>query len=240
MNACLWQVSQRNTYRHGEEFTASYGGDFRRTYSAYGFDTPGSQLAPADRFSAEVLRSAKWPIRVPGWWNPDMQPKHRLALTRRDRCVSVGGGTDERRFIHGGLRIGLPDRRTMTNVCCHRMRVHSSSPGRHDSPRSEASPVDVDEEWNEEHGDEELWDEELWDCIDADSSDDPASATVSLSRMSSTGTQYPNPAGEEIVLRRARPAQNSDGTIARYIDTLVAFRLALRNASTCTMRGTYR
>ena len=52
---------------------------------------------PADAFPEGVwapLHSggemlAKWPVRCPGWYNVDMQPTNRAALTRRAGAIEV-------------------------------------------------------------------------------------------------------------------------------------------------------
>ena len=52
----------------GEELVAHYGGAYHRRYPA------------ASSFQPHDLLAARWPHRVPAWWNPSMQPVDRPAL----------------------------------------------------------------------------------------------------------------------------------------------------------------
>ena len=45
---------------------------------------------PADTFADADLARRSWPLRVPAWWNPSMQPLGRPAFRR------ISGGEDAR------------------------------------------------------------------------------------------------------------------------------------------------
>ena len=67
-------------YADGEELTACYGPEYHRAYATANFGPPPTARVPADSFDEAHVRHATWPTRVPGWWNPEMQPINRPAL----------------------------------------------------------------------------------------------------------------------------------------------------------------
>ena len=85
----IYFISQKQCFHPGEELTASYGSGYHRMYSAHGFaEPPPSARVPVDAFRPSDLAKLCWPVSVPGWWNPDMQPIERPALQRRSRAIA--------------------------------------------------------------------------------------------------------------------------------------------------------
>ena len=61
-----------------------YGNSYKRTYSTWGHaGVPYRYHVPHDNFPEGTWASwAKWPTRVPGWFNVDCQPTNRPAFER--------------------------------------------------------------------------------------------------------------------------------------------------------------
>lgn len=74
----VYFVSLKESYQAGEELIASYGREYARTYASHGFERPPPTVrVPPDTFRTEDLRMATWPMRVPAWWNLELQPLNR-------------------------------------------------------------------------------------------------------------------------------------------------------------------
>ena len=84
----IFFVTHKSRYEPGEELTASYGSGYHRAYSAFGFDATSPVPALVDSFTEADLARRSWPLCVPAWWNPDMQPVERPAFRGH-----AGGGT---------------------------------------------------------------------------------------------------------------------------------------------------
>jgi hypothetical protein len=84
----IFFMSLRSAYGPSEELTASYGREYHRKYSAYAFESPPpTARVPFDEYSDEVAAAASWPQRVPGWWNPDMQPRRYVERAHASRTL---------------------------------------------------------------------------------------------------------------------------------------------------------
>jgi len=89
-------LTKRDAYPLGEELSVVYGSSYNRTYTTWGH--PGRPLAykvPAETYADGTWKTAdgtrnedrtapwaKWPVRVPGWWNVEAQPLNRPAFKR--------------------------------------------------------------------------------------------------------------------------------------------------------------
>ena len=80
----IFFATTRDRYAHAQEVTACYGTSYKRAYASKrgGATAMVDVQVPPDTYSAEDLANAEWPLRVPGWFNPDMQPLLRPALRR--------------------------------------------------------------------------------------------------------------------------------------------------------------
>ena len=96
-------MSLKTSYAIGDELLASYGPHYLRTYSSRGFVMPPpTARVPPDAFLEAHRRSALWPVRVPAWWNLDMQPQNRPALRRLEATNACGRLADELADDHSG------------------------------------------------------------------------------------------------------------------------------------------
>jgi len=131
----IFFVSLRNRYAAHEELTASYGKVYHRSYSAFGFEeAPLTARVPEDDFAADVLAMASWPERVPGWWNPTMQPLRRRVFARRSEClVRQAAGWEV-----GGLPVGT----LLARSVAVRSRSATSGGSEPTAPSSETGTTD--------------------------------------------------------------------------------------------------
>ncbi|EOD13134.1 hypothetical protein EMIHUDRAFT_452034 [Emiliania huxleyi CCMP1516] len=78
----------RKAYREGSEISVDYGVSYSRDYaSSKHRATPALYKVPSDEMCPRDCARARWP-QLPGWHNPDMQPRRR-PLFRKD--ASCGG-----------------------------------------------------------------------------------------------------------------------------------------------------
>lgn len=83
-----YYLSTQNSYLYHQEITVSYGSAYIREYNCGTINgTPDS--IPKDVFTEAVKKKARWPDRVPGWFNPDMQPINRPAFQMTKGAIDV-------------------------------------------------------------------------------------------------------------------------------------------------------
>jgi hypothetical protein len=84
----MFYITNRTAFDLNKELTVSYGASYKRTYKTFGvkgkkdaIDNVATLLTvPKDVFSESTVKEAKWPNKVPGWFNTDLQPENRPAF----------------------------------------------------------------------------------------------------------------------------------------------------------------
>ena len=100
-NTNAYLISCRNSYNYDQEITVSYGSSYKRVYKTGAVKQPQTARSPHacsaasqdkamfDIFPDAIAKTARWPDRVPAWFNPSMQPLKRPALQIHNGQIEV-------------------------------------------------------------------------------------------------------------------------------------------------------
>lgn len=113
-------VSTRNSYKWNDEITAYYGKSYNREYKAFGQTSASKtkqKITTKDVFSSVVKNTARWPDRVPGWFNKDIQPINRRAFQVKDGQILVVADTArQNEHTHNTMWMDVQQFKTTTKI----------------------------------------------------------------------------------------------------------------------------